>query len=96
MGLRLQLRKAQAEAGDIILLYGDESEALTHPYLARAWACRCGRAVPGRSDQVAIIGSLDHVTRQLIVHTSQTNAAATSSLTSSNSTTCWVLNQDGQ
>ena len=27
VGLRLQLRKAQAEAGDIILLYGDESEA---------------------------------------------------------------------
>ena len=25
-------------AGDIVLLYGDESEALTHPYLARAWA----------------------------------------------------------
>src|SRR5271165_3286346 len=37
-GLRLQLRKQQAEAGDIVLLYGDESEALTHPYLARAWA----------------------------------------------------------
>ena len=30
--------KLQAEAGDIVLLYGDESEALTHPYLARAWA----------------------------------------------------------
>jgi hypothetical protein len=38
VGLRLQLRKQQAEAGDIVLLYGDESEALTHPYLARAWA----------------------------------------------------------
>jgi hypothetical protein len=22
----------------VVLLYGDESEALTHPYLARAWA----------------------------------------------------------
>ena len=48
MGLRLQLRKQQAEAGDIVLLYGDESEALTHPYLARAWAksgrtCVCRR-----------------------------------------------------
>ena len=40
VGLRLQLRKAQAEAGDIVLLYGDESEALTHPYLARVWAKR--------------------------------------------------------
>ena len=38
VGLRLQLRKQQAAAGDIVLLYGDESEALTHPYLARAWA----------------------------------------------------------
>jgi len=32
------LRKQQAEAGDIVLLYGDESEAMTHPDLARAWA----------------------------------------------------------
>ena len=38
VGLRLTLRKAQAEAGDIVLLFADESEALTHPYLARAWA----------------------------------------------------------
>jgi hypothetical protein len=29
--LRLQLREQQAAAGDIVLLYGDESEALTHP-----------------------------------------------------------------
>ena len=36
----LKLRKAQAAAGDIVLLYGDEIEALTHPYLARAWAKR--------------------------------------------------------
>jgi hypothetical protein len=34
--LRLRLLKQQAEAGDITLLFGDESEALTHPYLARA------------------------------------------------------------
>src|SRR5208282_3003671 len=74
--LRLQLRKAQAEAGDIILLYGDESEALTHPYLARAWALRGANLrvpAPGQAQIVAIIGSLDHVTRQLIVHTSPTN-----------------------
>ena len=75
MGLRLQLRKAQAEAGDIILLCGDESEALTHPYLARAWALRGADLrvpAPGQAKKVAIVGSLDHVTRQLIVHTSQT------------------------
>src|SRR3546814_12374615 len=34
IGLRLRLRRAQAEAGDISLLFADESEALTPPYLA--------------------------------------------------------------
>ena len=71
VGLRLRLRKQQAEAGDIVLLYGDESEALTHPYLARAWA-KSGADLrvpaPGQAKKVAILGSLDHVTRQLIVH----------------------------
>lgn len=33
-GLRLKLLKALAEAGDIRLLFSDESETLTHPYLA--------------------------------------------------------------
>ena len=75
MGLRLQLRKAQAEAGDIVLLYGDESEALTHPYLARAWAKRGADLrvpAPGQAKKVAMMGALDHVTRKLIVHTSPT------------------------
>ena len=79
MGLRLQLRKQQAEAGDIILLYGDESEALTHPYLARAWA-KSGADLrvpaPGQAKKVAMLGSLDHVTRQLIVHTSPTKRSS--------------------
>ena len=79
VGLRLQLRKAQAEAGDIILLYGDESEALTHPYLARAWA-KIGVDLrvpaPGQAKKVAMIGSLDHATRQLIVHTSPTKRSS--------------------
>ena len=79
IGLRLQLRKRQAEAGDIVLLYGDESEALTHPYLARAWA-RSGADLrvpaPGQAKKVAILGSLDHRTRQLIVHTSPTKRSS--------------------
>ncbi len=61
VGLRLQLRKQQAEAGDIVLLYGDESEALTHPYLARAWA-KSGADLripaPGQARKVAMLGSL--------------------------------------
>jgi hypothetical protein len=70
LGLRLQLRKKQAEAGDI-----DESDAPTHPYLARAWAkSRADLRVsaPGQAKKVATLGSLDHVTRQLIVHTGPT------------------------
>jgi hypothetical protein len=34
--LRLQIRRQQARADDIVLLYSDE--ALTLPYLAHAWA----------------------------------------------------------
>jgi hypothetical protein len=35
-GVRRKLLKAQAKANDILLLFGDGSEALTHPYLAHA------------------------------------------------------------
>jgi hypothetical protein len=79
IGLRLRLRKQQAEAGDIVLLYGDESEALTHPYLAYAWA-KAGADLrvpaPGQAKKVAMLGSLDYVTRQLIVHTSPTKRSS--------------------
>ena len=62
-----------------MLLYGDESEALTHPYLARAWARRGADlrvAAPGQAKKVAMMGSLDHVKRRLIVHTSRTRHSA--------------------
>jgi len=48
---------------------------LTHPYLARAWA-KSGADLrvpaPGQAKKVAILGSLNHVTHELIVHTSPT------------------------
>jgi hypothetical protein len=31
-------RLAGSALAHVVLLYGDESDALTHPYLARAWA----------------------------------------------------------
>jgi hypothetical protein len=68
VGLRLALRKAQAEAGDIVLLFADESEALTHPYLARRR--------PGQAKKVTIMGALDHAASRLIVHTSRTKRSA--------------------
>jgi len=77
--LRLALRKAQAEAGDIVLLFADESEALTHPYLARAWAKRGADLrvpAPGQSKKIAMMGALDHAARRLIVHTSPTKRSA--------------------
>ena len=79
IGLRLQLREQQAVAGDIVLLYGDESEALTHPYLARAWA-KSGADLrvpaPGQAKKVAMMGSLNHITHELIVHTSPTKRSS--------------------
>ena len=75
VGLRLKLRKAQAKAGDIVLLFADESEALTHPYLARAWARRGADLrvqAPGQSRKIAMMGALDHAARRLIVQTSPT------------------------
>jgi len=78
-GLRIRLLKAQAQAGDIILLFADESEALTHPYLARAWARRGADLrvpAPGQAAKVAMIGALDWGQRKLIVHTSRTKRSA--------------------
>ena len=79
VGLRLALRKAQARAGDIVLLFADESEALTHPYLARAWAKRGADLrvpAPGQAKKVAMMGALDHAARRLIVTTSRTKRSA--------------------
>jgi transposase len=67
--------RQQAEAGDIVLLSADESEVLTHPYLAHAWAKRGADLrvpAPGQSRKLALIGALDHAAGTLIVHRSRT------------------------
>ncbi len=67
--------RQQAAAGDIVLLLQDESEALTHPYLAHAWAKRGADLrvpAPGQSRKLALIGALDHAAATLIVHRSRT------------------------
>ena len=79
MGLRLQLRQAQAQAGNIALLYADESEALTHPYLAHAWAAHGTELrvqAPGASRKVALMRALDAGTGELIVSTSPSKVSA--------------------
>lgn len=74
-GVRRKLLKAQAEAGDIVLLFGDESEVLTHPYLAHAWA-KTGADLrvpaPGQATKVARLGVLDWAPRDLVIHTRRT------------------------
>ena len=78
-GLRRKLLKAQAEAGDIVLLFGDESEALTHPYLAQAWAKRGADLrvpAPGQGAKVAMLGVLDWARRDLVVRTSRTKRSS--------------------
>ncbi len=62
-----------------MLLYADESEALTHPYLARAWAKRGADLrvpAPGQAKKVAMMGALDWLQRKLIVATSRTDLKA--------------------
>ena len=62
-----------------MLLFTDESEALTHPYLARVWA-KSGADLrvpaPGQAKKVAMMGALDHAARKLVVHTSRTKRSA--------------------
>jgi transposase len=57
------------------LLYLDESEALTHPYLARCWAPRgtdLRIPAPGQARRRAMLGAWDAVERRLLVQTSAT------------------------
>lgn len=74
-GLRLKLLKQQAFAGDITLLFEDESEALTHPYLAHVWARRGADVrveAPGQSNKRGILGARNTVDGTLDVVTSAT------------------------
>jgi hypothetical protein len=53
----------------------DESEALTHPYLARCWARRGAELriqAPGQAKKRAMLGAFDPLRRHLLVHTSAT------------------------
>src|SRR5690242_10988685 len=67
--------KTQAAAGAIDLVFLDESEALTHPYLARCWARRSTALriqAPGQAKKRAMLGAFDPLRRRLLVHTSAT------------------------
>jgi hypothetical protein len=78
-GLRRQPPKARSEAGDTVPLFGGESEALTHPHLARAWAKRGADLrvpAPGQAAKVAMLGVLDRARRGLVVRTSRSKRSS--------------------
>ena len=78
-GLRLKLLGQQAAAGDIVLLFADESECLTHPYLASVWAKRgedLRVPAPGQAQRRALLGAFDAARRELIVVTSARKRSA--------------------
>src|SRR4051812_46640365 len=69
---RLVDLKTQAASGAIDLVVLDESEALTHPYLARCWARRGTELriqAPGQAKKRAMLGAFDPIRRRLLVHT---------------------------
>ena len=75
----MRLLRQRAAAGDIDLLSGDGAEALTRPYLAHCWAERGADLrveAPGRASKRALLGALDHASRELIVSTSGTERSA--------------------
>jgi transposase len=78
-GLRLRLLAQQAAAGDLVLLFADESECLTHPYLAYVWARRgedLRVAAPGQAQRRALLGAFDAARRELVVVTSARKRSA--------------------
>lgn len=75
----MKLLREQAEAGDLVLLFEDESEALTHPYLAHVWAPRGADLrveAPGQSKKVAMLGARNAASGQLHVVTSSTKRSS--------------------
>jgi len=68
----MELRR-QAAAAMIDLLFLDESEARTHPYLAHCWARRgvdLRIEAPGQAKRRAMLGAFDPIRVELLVHTS--------------------------
>jgi transposase len=79
-GRRRQPRSAGGPAaagalGAIDLLFLDEAEARTHPYLAHCWAERgtdLRIEAPGQAKRRALLGAFDPVRHRLLVRTSAT------------------------
>jgi hypothetical protein len=76
---RLAELRRQATIGAIDLLFLDESEARTHPYLAHCWAKRgldLRLEAPGQAKRRAMLGAFDAARSKLLVHTSATKRSS--------------------
>lgn len=75
VGLRLHLRRLQAAAGDIVLLFVDETDVLNVPYLTRVWA-QVGRDLrveaPGKVKRRCLSGARESVQGLILGHMSRT------------------------
>ena len=80
VGLRLQLRKQQAKRATLFFstaMRAGADASLSRPAPGRSRGRTCGaESASGQAKKVAMLGSLDHLTRQLIVHTSQTKRSS--------------------
>jgi transposase len=71
--------KRQAEGGAIRLLFGDESEVSTHPYLAHTWAPKgfdLEVQAPGQAKRRALLGVRDAVGGAMTVEVSRTKRSS--------------------
>jgi hypothetical protein len=72
--LRLHIRRLQAKAGDIVLLFVDESDFLNVPYLTRVWASQ-GRDLrveaPGKVKRRSVSGARNSVSGRIVAHISR-------------------------
>lgn len=75
MGLRLHIRRLQAQAGDVVLLFQDEAEVQNIPYLTRVWAKQgmdLRIEAPGKMKKWCLIGVRDSREGTLLVRLSKT------------------------
>lgn len=75
MGLRLHIRRLQAQAGDVVLLFQDEADVLNVPYLTYVWAKKgidLRVEAPGKMKKRCLCGVRDSRDGRLLVHVSQT------------------------
>jgi hypothetical protein len=74
MGLRLHIRRLQAQTGDVVLLFQDEADVLNVPYLTRVWAKKgidLRVEAPGKMKKRCLCGVRDSRDGRLLVHVSQ-------------------------